>query len=277
MPESLEAVADACGLPIAEIERVAAPDPAAFTRQYESVSRPVILTGLTGDWLRPDEWTPRRLSERHGSARVLAAAIANGALLDEPGTGVIFRHVSLAAFVASLERGEAVRNYVMAPTGNFSAQLQEEYRVPAYCRDAAHLRIKVWVGGANTVTPTHRDVPHNLHVHLHGRKRWLLFAPGQSRHLYPRGLFSGMPNFANVDPERPDYARYPAFRGAAIQGAVLEPGETLFIPHGWWHHTRSLDNTVAMNFWYGGAVIQCISFASTLFKKVTGIRRNEWR
>jgi len=92
---------------------------------------------------------------------------------------------------------------------------------------------------AGTVTPLHRDVPHNLHVHLRGRKRWLLFPPQETSRLYSRGLFSGMPNFSAVDPEEPDYARYPRFRGARALGATLEAGETLFIPHGWWHHTPS--------------------------------------
>ena len=75
---------------------------------------------------------------------------------------------------------------------------RDDFRVPEYCSGAATLQIKVWLGQAGTVTPLHRDVPHNLNVHLTGRKRWLLFAPGESRRLHPRGLFSGMPNFAST-------------------------------------------------------------------------------
>src|SRR5207237_9127562 len=108
------------------------------------------------------------------------------------------------------------------------------------------------------------------------RKRWLLFPPGRASRVDTRGLFSGMPNFARVDPEHPDYERYPRFRGLKAVGGVVEPGETLFIPRGWWHHTRTLDDAVSMNFWWGGQLVQLASLASTLFKRARGIRRDEW-
>ena len=59
-------------------------------------------------------------------------------------------------------------------------------------------------------------------------------------------------------------------------GATLDAGETLFIPHGWWHHTRSLDDAVSMNFWWGGPLVHLVALASTAFKRVRGIRRDEW-
>jgi hypothetical protein len=31
-----------------------------------------------------------------------------------------------------------------------------------------------------------------------------------------------------------------------------------------------------MNFWWGGTVVQLASVASTLWKRVRGIRRDEW-
>jgi hypothetical protein len=85
-----------------------------------------------------------------------------------------------------------------------------------------------------------------------------------------------MPNFSGVDPEAPDYRRHPRFREATVYAGTLGPGETLFIPHGWWHHTRSLDAAVAMNFWWGGRGVQLLAVASAAFKRVRGIRRDEW-
>jgi lysine-specific demethylase 8 len=216
------------------------------------------------------------MATRYGSARVVAAVLERGTLLDDPASGVVFRHVPLGDFVASLAAPGTATHYVMAPTWNFPATFQRDYRVPPYCEGAPHLRAKVWLGKAGTVTPMHRDVPHNLHVHLTGRKRWLLFGPSESSRLYPRGLFSGMPNFSQVDPERPDYERYPRFRGATAFGGVLDSGEALFIPHGWWHHTRTLDDAVSMNFWWGGSLVYLAALGSTVFKRVRGIRREEW-
>ena len=82
--------------------------------------------------------------------------------------------------------------------------------------------------------------------------------------------------FATVDPEAPDYERHPRFRGVETFEATLAPGETLFIPHGWWHHIRTLEDAVSMNFWYGGRVIWLLSLASTAFKRLRSIRQDEW-
>jgi hypothetical protein len=276
--ESHAAASAGPALPFAveELERVAAPSRDAFARGWLRRRRPVVLLGLTDDWLPLREWTPARLAARHGTARVLAARLAaQGRLMDDAAGAVLFEHIPLAEFVESLGGAGPAASYVMAPTWNFPASFQREYRVPRYCTDAQHMRAKVWLGKAGTVTPFHRDVPHNLHVHLYGRKRWLLVPPGGA-YMYPRGLFSSMPNFSRVDPEQPDWARHPRFRDATVFAATLGPGETLFIPQGWWHHTRSLHDAVAMNFWWGGRAVALLAHASTTFKRLRGIRQNEW-
>jgi lysine-specific demethylase 8 len=262
-------------LPVEEIEPVAAPDRDAFLRDYLRPSRPAVFTGLARDWLAPAHWTFAAMAERHGTAQVIAASLRDGVLADDSTGGVLFEKVALADFIASAGRPGAATHYVMAPTWNFPAAFAGEYGIPTYCAGAPYLRAKVWLGKAGTVTPMHRDVPHNLHVHLSGKKRWLLFAPGASR-MYPRGLLSTMPNFSLVDPERPDLERFPRFGGVRALGATVGPGDTLFIPHGWWHHTRTLEDAVAMNFWWGGGVVYLASLASTAFKRLRGIRREEW-
>jgi len=280
MPESFESRpgnADR-GEPLAveEIERIAAPTGPVFARRYLRPRRPVVLTGLTQGWSGAEEWAFERMAARYGSARVVAATLVNGVVANDSPGGALFHRIILREFVESLAARGAASDYVMAPTWDFPPAFQQEYRVPPYCAGAPHLRAKVWLGKAGTVTPVHRDVPHNLHVHLSGRKRWLLFPPGHAAQMYPRGLLSPMPNFAKVDPEEPDYERYPRFREATGFGATLHPGETLFVPRGWWHHTRSVDNATGMNFWWGGTVVSLAALASTIFKRVRGLRSDEW-
>ena len=73
-------------------------------------------------------------------------------------------------------------------------------------------------------------------------------------------------------PDSPDTPLVAAAQWAPAVG----DGETLFIPHGWWHHTRSLDDAVAVNFWWGGPLVAAFAFASAAFKRLRGIRRDEW-
>lgn len=262
----------AAPLDVTELERVPAPDTKTFVRRYLRPGKPVVLTGVTEGWVPPHEWTFANVAKRYGDAQVIAAKLTDGTLA---GDTVDFRRIPLGEFIGSLASPGTASHYVMAPTWNLPERFQRDHRLPAYCDDAWHMRAKFWVGKAGTVTPMHRDVPHNLNVHLTGRKRWLLYPPGASG-MYPRGLFSGMPNFSEVDPEHPDYGRHPDFRGQRAVGGIVGDGETLFIPHGWWHHTRSLDDAVAVNFWWGGPLVAAFAFASAAFKRLRGIRRDEW-
>ena len=257
---------------VTELERIPAPDTTTFLHEYLRPGKPVVLTGVTAGWVPPREWTFANVAERYGEARVIAAKLTDGTLA---GDTVDFQRISLREFIATLDRPGSASHYVMAPTWNLPERFQRDHRLPVYCDDAWHMRAKFWVGKAGTVTPMHRDVPHNLNVHLTGRKRWLLYPPNSSG-MYSRGLFSGMPNFSDVDPEQPDYERHPRFRGKRAVGGVVGDGETLFIPHGWWHHTRSLDDAVAVNFWWGGPLVAAFALASATFKRLRGIRRDEW-
>ena len=266
---------DQVGVACDEIERIAAPSVDEFFRTYVRKRRPVVVTGLTEGW-RDDRWTPEGLAAAYGDTRVIAAPLRNGTLAESNNQGVRFRYVRLRDFVDSLTLPGSATDYIMAPTWDFPPGLQQDYRTPAYCDGSPYMQAKVWVGKAGTVTPMHRDVPHNFHVHLLGRKRWILFSPRQSSQVYPRSPFSGMPNFAQTDPERPDYERFPRLRDAKGLACICNPGDTLYIPSGWWHYTRSMDDIVSMNFWWGGRVILAATRLSQVFKRIRQIQRGEW-
>jgi ribosomal protein L16 Arg81 hydroxylase len=53
-----------------------------------------------------------------------------------------------------------------------------------------------------------------------------------------------------VDAEDADLRRFPRYAKAQPIEFVIEPGEILFIPAGWWHHVRALDPSISMNFFW---------------------------
>merc|ERR1711938_465593 len=60
-----------------------------------------------------------------------------------------------------------------------------------------------------------------------------------------------------VDLERPDVARWPAFRSLRGCGrhATLGPGDVLFIPRFTWHYVEQCapnEDNVSVNYWFGG-------------------------
>ena len=62
-------------------------------------------------------------------------------------------------------------------------------------------------------------------------------------------LYSGQ-----VNPEQPDFKRFPLFDRATAYECVIEPGDTLLIPANWLHHVRGLEKsiTVSRNFFNEG-------------------------
>jgi hypothetical protein len=47
---------------------------------------------------------------------------------------------------------------------------------------------------------------------------------------------------------QPDFGKYPLFAHATPVKVVLAPGETLFIPCGYWHTARSLTPSISVAF-----------------------------
>ena len=53
--------------------------------------------------------------------------------------------------------------------------------------------------------------------------------------------------YSEVNLENPDWERYPLFRYVSPAEVVVNPGEVLFVPVGWWHYVRSLDASISVS------------------------------
>lgn len=74
-----------------------------------------------------------------------------------------------------------------------------------------------------------------------GRKRWTL-CPNSESHLLD----------VNVDTYNPDYKRFPKFAQALCGQVTVSPGDLLYYPAYWWHHTLQLDTPSVA---YTGALV----------------------
>ena len=107
---------------------------------------------------------------------------------------------------------------------------------------------RYWLGPAGTVTPLHCDYDDNLFAQIWGSKRIILAPPHHDEFLYPReanAILFGSP----FDPEAPDYERFPLAREATMIECLVEPGDMLYVPAGWYHQVRSLAFSLSSNRW----------------------------
>lgn len=113
---------------------------------------------------------------------------------------------------------------------------------------------RIWIGNRIQVAP-HYDLKENIACCVAGRRRFTIFPPDQTPNLYPGPLEltpAGAP-VSMVDPAKPDLDRYPRFAEAwkHASSAVLEPGDALYIPYGWWHGVDSLEAvSILVNYWW---------------------------
>ena len=103
--------------------------------------------------------------------------------------------------------------------------------------------VRLWFGPAGTVTPLHCDNRNVLFAQVQGRKHVRLIAP-----QFLSALANDRACYSAVDLDAVDYERFPAMRDVPVHEAVVEPGEFLFIPIGWWHAVRSLDVSMSLSF-----------------------------
>ena len=80
-------------------------------------------------------------------------------------------------------------------------------------------------------------------VQILGKKKVTLIPAFQVPSLYnDKGVYSAI-DFPEVDMKK-----YPLMANATPMEIIIEPGDALFIPIGWWHCVESLDVSISLSF-----------------------------
>lgn len=213
---------------------------AQFYAEHYAGWRPVVVPGFAADW-PARRWTPEGLAARFGSVEV---AVTDDRERDpdyDMNTPRHTRRVSLAAFVERIRAvGTSNDCYMVAQN-----RVLEDPAMAPLMRDvpfdAAWFRpdrwrgcSALWLGPAGTVTPLHHDTCNIMFVQLYGRKRITLASP-----LETTLLDGARSMYAAVDPEGDAGA-------VRFRQVVLDPGDAVFLPVGWWHHVRALDVSISL-------------------------------
>ncbi len=149
---------------------------------------------------------------------------------------------------------------------------------------------RLWIGNEGIVS-AHYDGADNLACVVAGRRRFILFPPEQTAHLYPGPLNftpAGAPT-SMVNLNQPDFERYPLFKRALAEAysVELDASDAIFIPMLWWHHVESLEKVNAlMNYWWNGSSapdavspspIDSLNIALLAMRDLTQKQRDAWR
>jgi len=174
----------------------------------------------------------------------------NGGKQDaEGGIGYLAQH-DLFSQIPSLRNDISIPDYCYTNPPPVSKDIIKE--PPSHLSEPL---LNAWFGPAGTVSPLHTDPYYNFLCQVVGKKYVRLYNPDQSDRLYARGDEGGvdMSNTSEVDAEGDETQldkSFPLFRGARYVETILQEGECLYIPVGWWHYVRSLTVSFSVSFWW---------------------------
>ena len=260
----------------------------AFQRHLDGQNTPVVIAGALEHWpaLGPQRaWASPAylLSRTHGGRRLVPVEL--GRAYTDPAwrQAIIPFRVFLATHILAAAAGAGPASATTA-TGylaqhNLFSQvpaLRDDIAIPDYCYatppsrppTAAELppldepAINAWFGPRGTISPLHTDPHANILAQVVGSKYVRLYAPDQTARVFPRGVDPDtavdMANTSRAEVEAADGCGGEALGAdekrewaqARYVDTVLQPGEALYIPAGWWHYVRSLDVSFSVSFWW---------------------------
>lgn len=221
--------------PVTSVERIANPKEDEILDAIRE-GRPIVATGSIEHW-EARNWSLADWTEKlqHVPLRVKSTTESD-TVLD---------------YVKAI-RGESAANYSV---GVRLPQEVGKYFAPPFFDSEAYNTPQLWMGaaaGEEPVTALHRDCLTGVLCHLYGRKKFLLFSPDQAELVYPFKRFNAHQP-CRVAPSAPNLERYPLFAKARPIETVLEPGDVLINPVGWFHEVYALGPVISVSFFLKGS------------------------
>ncbi|MFK8000122.1 MAG: cupin-like domain-containing protein [Polyangiales bacterium] len=240
-----------------ELETMETLDAELFQRRFRAANRPVLLPNFARTWPALGKWSMKWMAEHYGHVSVQAMVGRDKDPDYDRNHEVHTRETTLGSFIARIEKEpESNDFYVVARDGvmrsDAFASLHDDITPPeGFFTRSTPPATALWLGPAGTITPLHHDQSDILFTQLFGRKRVRLISPIEYAVAErARGLYG---------PELSSFTSDPCLRDVRVHEFVLEPGDTVFIPFGWWHHITALDPAIsiainafedALNPWY---------------------------
>ena len=229
--------------PISEVPRIGRLDAAAF-RARAIAGLPFVMTGIVNRWPLA-ALTAHTLRERfsHLQVRARVGDYINTAFAPD-------RAMHDMSMLEYLDLVEAGTHDLPPYLGNLELrELNSLCHWPTCFEKMGPPRF--WLGPAGTVTPLHCDYDDNIFAQVWGTKRIFLAPPHHDEFLYPReanAILFGSP----FDPEAPDFDAFPLARQATLIECIVNAGDLLYVPAGWFHQVRAITFSLSSNRWARG-------------------------
>lgn len=230
------------------IDRVKTISPEDFRKEYFKPRKPVVISDLSQDWPALKKWNWDYFISLVGHEKV---GLYNNSRADaNTEVNGYDEEMLFGDYLEMVKKGPVQLRIFLFNIFKYAPQLVEDFTWPDHLIKGLMKKFPMlFVGGEGSVAHMHYDIDlsHIFHTQFAGRKRVLLFENDQSPLIYRMPLtVESAADFVNWE-NGLDEKTFPAIQYAKGFTAVLEPGETLFMPAGYWHHMQYMDSGFSMS------------------------------
>ncbi|WP_336938575.1 cupin-like domain-containing protein [Acinetobacter modestus] len=235
-----------------EVKRISTPYFEHFVEHYYSRNLPVLLTNAIDHWNALKKWSPQYFKQTVGHQEIEVQFNREQDPLFERNSIQHKTKMSMNQFVELVEQNTHTNNFYMTANNAKASQssLSELFKdIGDFHNYTNHHQVLdrsfIWFGPKGAFTPLHHDLTNNFLVQIYGRKKVTLIPSMQVPHLYNDvAVFSQIanPHQSNITEQ------FPELNDCLKIECILNQGESLFIPMGWWHCVESLDTSISVSF-----------------------------
>ncbi|MBX9734837.1 MAG: cupin-like domain-containing protein [Chitinophagaceae bacterium] len=222
-----------------------------FKKNYYERKKPVVIKDLAKSWPAYQKWNWDYFKSLVGEQRV---ALYNNIKSDAyTPINTADDYKTFGDYIDMISAGPAGWRIFLFDIFDHAPQLIQDFSWPDHLMKGFVKKYPMlFVGGEGSITHMHFDIDmsHILHTQFAGKKRVLLFPYEEKDRLYRKPFeVLSLADFSNYSEGNgtPDYEAFPALKKAQGYEVILEPGDTLFMPAGYWHHMEYIDSGFAMS------------------------------
>ena len=224
--------------------------PERFKKDFYEPGTPVVIKNLAKEWPAYSKWNWDYFKQLVGDKKVPLYNNVKSDAYTPINTADDYK--TFGEYIDMISAGPAAWRIFLFNIFDHAPQLIKDFTWPEHLMKGYVKKYPMlFTGGASSITHMHFDIDlsHIMHTQFAGRKRVLMFPYKEQYKLYRKPFeVLSMADFSNYYVEgKVDYEKFPALKLAEGFDFILEPGDTLFMPAGYWHHMEYLDSGFAMS------------------------------
>lgn len=228
-----------------DVPRVSTLSKEAFLRDYYRPQKPVVIEKAIERWPAYSKWSLEYMRQVAGEK--IVPLYDDRPVDHRDGFNEPHAKMRMSEYIDLLKREPTRYRIFLWNILKEVPELQKDFDFPDFGLPLLKGLPMLFFGGEDSFTFMHYDIDlaNIFHFHFEGKKECILFSQTENKYLYkvPHSLITHESiNFAD-----PDLEQWPALRHVKGYRAVLNHGEVLYMPEGYWHYMRYLTPGFSMS------------------------------